>query len=163
MALLAVYVETSVWSFAFAEDAPDYRADTLLFFDRCQAGALTPFVSWVVLDELDRAEPQLRERLTGLVRGVGPAVLDVSADAEKSAGAFLREHVVPGGKPEDARHVAVAFDHELDVLVSWNFRHIAGVRRADRFNAVAVLEGYYKPLRIVSPAEVLYDDETDFP
>jgi hypothetical protein len=54
--------------------------------------------------------------------------------------------------------VAIAFGEELDVLVSWNFRHIASVRRAERFNAVAVMSGYYRPLKIVSPAEVLYDD-----
>lgn len=30
MARLIVYVETSVWSFAFADDAPDYREDTCI-------------------------------------------------------------------------------------------------------------------------------------
>jgi hypothetical protein len=52
-------------------------------------------------------------------------------------------------------------DTGLDVLVSWNFRHISNVRRADRFNALAVLDGFLKPLRIVSPAEVLYDDQPE--
>ena len=161
MAKLRVYVETSVWSFAFADDAPDYRADTLLFFERCRRGELAPCISTVVLEELDRAPVDLRARLLHLVGEIGLVVVAMNPEAERLATAFLRERVVPAGKPEDARHVAAAFQADLDVLVSWNFRHIAGVRRADRFNAVAVLEGYYKLLRIVSPAEVLYDDETD--
>lgn len=161
MGTLSVYVETSVWSFAFADDAPNYRLDTLGSFDGCRAGHLEPFVSPVVLGELERAEPPLRDRLMDLIRDVGPAVVDYSTEADQLAQAFVREKVVPLNKPEDARHVAIAFAEELDVLVSWNFRHIASVRRGDRFNAVAVMRGFYKPLRIVSPAEVLYDDELD--
>ena len=155
---LNIYVETSVWSFAFAEDAPDYRSDTLTFLDRCREGRVRPFVSQVVLDEIDRADAPLRTQLIELLNEIGPGVVGCTDQAERLAHAFLRERVVPVKKPEDARHVAVAFAEELDVLVSWNFRHIAGVRRADRFNAVALLEGFYKPLRIVSPAEVIYDD-----
>ena len=152
-----------MWSVAFATDVPDYRADTLAFFDRCRAGHIYPFVSQVVLEEVDRADTPIRERLLGLIREIAPTVIEGSSDVDRLAGAFLVERVVPRGKPEDARHVAIALVEELDVLVSWNFRHIAGVRRADRFNAVAILQGFYKPLRIVSPSEVLYDDELDSP
>jgi len=55
--------------------------------------------------------------------------------------------------------VAAAFDEGLDVLVSWNFRHIANVRRAEKFNAVAILQGYHHAMRIVSPAEVMYAED----
>lgn len=158
---LAVYVETSVWSFAFADDAPDYRIDTLRFFDRCRQGKLAPFVSTVVVEELQRARPPLRDQLNELLAEIHPVVLGRPPDVDRLAAAFVRERAVPANKPEDARHVGVAFVHGLDVLVSWNFRHIASVRRADRFNAVAILEGFYKPLRIVSPAEVVYDDTTE--
>lgn len=159
MAELDVYVETSVWSCAFAQDVPDYRRDTLAFFDQCRRGRLGAFVSDVVLEEMDRSESSLRQRLLQLVRDLRPTILELTSPAERLAEAFLRERVVPRGKPEDAHHVAIAFVEGLDVLVSWNFRHIASVRRADRFNAVSVLEGFYKPLRIVGPGELLYDDE----
>jgi predicted nucleic acid-binding protein len=159
MAKLRVYVETSVWSFAFAEDAPDYTADTLLFFERCRQGAYEVFISDMVLREVEKADDALQNKLKGLIRDVQPRLFAVSAEAQRLASAFVSEGVVPPSKPEDATHVATAFQEELDVLVSWNFRHIANVRRAERFNAVAVLMGYYRPLRIVSPAEVLYDDE----
>ena len=105
----------------------------------------------------------LRDRLIQVVREIEPTVVEFDSRAEELAEAFVRERVVPASKPQDARHVAAAFVAELDVLVSWNFRHIASVRRADRFNAVALLEGFYKPLRIVSPPEVIYDDSTDAP
>ena len=68
---------------------------------------------------------------------------------------------MPAKKPEDAGHVAVAFVAELDVLVSWNFRHIVNFRRSERFGAVAVLEGYYRPLRIVTPGSLVYGEGID--
>ncbi len=73
MGTQSVYVETSVWSFAFAGDAPNYRLDTLGFFDGCRAGYLEPFVSPIVLGELEPAEPPLRDRLMDLIRDVSPA------------------------------------------------------------------------------------------
>lgn len=67
--------------------------------------------------------------------------------------------LIPLMSPAGLPSVGAAFDRRLDVLVSWNFRHIANVRRAERFNAVAVLQGYHHVLRIVSPGEVLYAED----
>lgn len=160
MPRLRVYVETSVWSFVFADDVPDYRRDTLAFFDRCRAGRIEPVISVVVLQELARADSPLSGQLMALVREIQPTLYDVSPEMIRLAEAFVRHGVVPPSKPEDASHVAAAFVQGLDVLVSWNFKHIASVRRAERFNAIAVLEGFVKPLHIVTPAEVL-DDEPE--
>lgn len=90
---------------------------------------------------------------------VRPTLFTFSDRALSLADAFLSGGVVPPSQPEDAGHVAAAFDHHLDVLVSWNFRHVANVRRAERFNAVSVLQGYHHALRIVSPGEVLYAED----
>ena len=39
-------------------------------------------------------------------------------------------------------------------LVSWNYRHLVNVRRREEFHQVSVMNGYYKPLQIVTPPEV---------
>ena len=95
-----------------------------------------------------------------LIRDVKPILLPTSPQADGLSEAFLRKNVVPAARPEDARHVAMAIVHNLDVLTSWNFRHIVNIRREERFNAVAVLEGYHHHLRIVSPKELIYGDES---
>lgn len=154
-----IYIETSVWSFVFAEDTPEYQADTLAFFELCKKRAFEPYISAAVLSEIERADKALRERLEELVRDVKPVLLSTLPEADSLSEAFVRENVVPASKAEDARHVAIAIVHGVDVLVSWNFRHIVNIRREERFNAVAVLEGYHHRLRIVSPKELIYDDE----
>jgi len=50
-------------------------------------------------------------------------------------------------------HVAIATVAEVDVVVSWNFRHIVRLDKIRLFNAVN-LELGYKPLAIYSPREV---------
>jgi len=50
-------------------------------------------------------------------------------------------------------HIAIATVAEVDVLVSWNFRHIVRLDKIRLFNAVN-LELGYKQLTIYSPREV---------
>ena len=56
----------------------------------------------------------------------------------------------------DAEHIAAATVAGLDVLASWNFRHMVNLRRIRGFNEVNRAMGH-APLDIRSPKEL--DDE----
>lgn len=71
---------------------------------------------------------------------------------------YLAKRVLPKGEIRDALHIAVATVSGMDVLLSWNFRHLANVNREMRVNATNRAEGYEKPLRICTPLEVLSDE-----
>ena len=62
------------------------------------------------------------------------------------------QKVVPARYVDDARHVAIAVNHAIPYVVSWNFKHLVNVRREAGFNAVNVLHGY-PSVRIISPLE----------
>lgn len=156
---MRVYVETTVWSFAFADDTPEMTAHTHLFFDRCRTGAIAAVIAPLVITELRRADEPVRSGLLGLIGEIAPVVIPDSAESDALALEFLRLGAVPPSKPDDAAHVAAAFAAGLDVLVSWNYKHIANVRRSQKFNAVAALRGYRRPLIITIPSEVLYGEE----
>ena len=53
----------------------------------------------------------------------------------------------------DGLHIAIATIAEVDVVVSWNFKHIVNFNKIRLFNAVN-LEMGYKPIQIYSPREV---------
>jgi len=53
----------------------------------------------------------------------------------------------------DMLHIAVATIADVDVLVSWNFRHIVRLDKIRLFNAVNIEQGY-RALTIYSPQEV---------
>jgi hypothetical protein len=46
----------------------------------------------------------------------------------------------------------------LDILLSWNFKHLANVRREALIAALNTQEGYRHTLRLLSPLEV--EDES---
>ena len=154
---LSIYVETSVWSHAFAEDAPESREATLEFFERATSLHWELAVSEVVLLELGRAPDPLWGQLQRLLEDVRPVEYELTEKARNLAEAYCLEGALPPAKTEDAEHVAVAVVNEFDILVSWNYRHLVNVRRRHTIQAVSAMKGYYKPLHIVTPPEV-YDD-----
>lgn len=116
------------------------------------------FVSEIVLEEISRASEELATRLGKLLQGLEPVSLEFDEEMDRLAQQFLQHGAVPPAKIEDAQHVAVTVVSELDVLVSWSYRHLVNLRRREMFHQISVISGYYKPLHIVTPREV--DDES---
>ena len=56
-----------------------------------------------------------------------------------------------------AQHIAIATVARVDVLVSWNFKHIVNLRRIHGYNSVNLRRGY-PTLEIRAPREVLSDE-----
>lgn len=150
----AIYVETSVWSHAFAKDAPESKAATLRFLELARTGVHDLYISAVVLDEISRAPGELKPRLLRLIQEHSPRMLRFAEHAFRLAQSFLDWGAVPPKKADDARHVAVAVVNEMDMLVSWNFRHLVNVRRREAFRHISAVNGYYKPVHIITPSEV---------
>lgn len=42
----------------------------------------------------------------------------------------------------DAQHIALATVGHVDVLVSWNFRHVVNLQRIRGYNSVNLRQGY---------------------
>ena len=74
------------------------------------------------------------------------------------ADAYVAHGVVGPGSLADALHVAMATVSGVDVLVSWNFKHIVNLGRIRLFNAVNLEQGYGL-IEIRTPQEVLYEEE----
>ena len=62
------------------------------------------------------------------------SILPLTADAATLAAHYMAAKVVPVRYAEDADHVAVAVVHKMDMVVSWNFKHLVNVRREKGFN-----------------------------
>jgi len=149
-----IYVETSVWSHAFAEDAPESRKATLAFLDLSRRGGCELFVSEIVLGEIGRASAVLAGKLQGLIQELSPVLLEFDAEADRLAQQFIELGAIPPAKVEDAQHVGVAVANEMDIMVSWNYRHLVNVRRREAVHHVSAMNGYYKALHIITPPEV---------
>jgi hypothetical protein len=59
-------------------------------------------------------------------------------------------------------HTAIATIADVDLSVSWNFKHMVHFDKIRLFNAVNLEQGY-KPLQIYSPREEASYEEDDHP
>lgn len=67
---------------------------------------------------------------------------------------YITGGVIGASMRLDARHIATATVHRVDVLVSWNFKHIVNLPRIHGYNSVNLRLGY-PMLEIRSPREVI--------
>lgn len=70
---------------------------------------------------------------------------------------YIEAGVLNNNQLADSQHIAIATMEKVDVIVSWNFKHIVSLKRIHGFNSVNIREGY-QMLEIRSPREVL-DEE----
>ncbi len=89
------------------------------------------------------------------INKLAPSLLELNEKSEELAGAYLEAGVIPAHKRDDARHVAIATVAGLEIVVSWNHRHLANERKRNLFNAVNRLAGYEQTLLIHTPFEVM--------
>ena len=75
--------------------------------------------------------------------------------------AHVEADAIVAASRADAEHIAVATVQRVDMLVSWNFKHIVKLSRIRAFNAVNLKLGY-PALEIRSPLEVAYEETEDF-
>ena len=71
---------------------------------------------------------------------------------------YLDKNIIPEKKIEDALHIAVCSVFNIDILLSWNYRHMANVNKENKIMSVNIAEGYNKQLRIITPMEVIYEE-----
>ncbi|MDR0642776.1 MAG: hypothetical protein LBG07_09995 [Treponema sp.] len=112
-----IYLETTIFNFPFADDSPQYRADTLRLFEEIKAGKFQPYTSVYVTEELDGTEdPVHREAMKTLIDDYHVTVLPASDEAERLAAVYIAEEAVKPSYPTDALHIAMAAVTELDFI-----------------------------------------------
>jgi len=157
MRIPRIYLETSVFNFAFADDAPDKKSDTLKLFEEIKAGKYQTFTSVYVTDELNLASEPKRSTMLDLIKQCKVEILSEDLEADRLAYAYVSEGIIPGKYLSDAKHIAVASVTGLDVIVSWNFEHIVKLKTI-RMTEVVNLKESYRRILINSPTEVIDND-----
>jgi predicted nucleic acid-binding protein len=147
---LRVYADTSVLGGCFD---PEFEAESRKFLDEVRQGRFTMVISDVTMEELQPAPEEVRQVLATL-----PAehveLVEVSDEAEALRQAYLEAGIVGFASSNDAAHIAAATVAEVDIVVSWNFKHIVHFEKIAGYEGVNTLRGFRSP-RIYSPKEVV--------
>lgn len=158
MRKLKLYLETSVWSFFFADDAPEKRDITKRFFEAVSGGVYEIFFSEVVMRELNNAPEPKKALFAELLEKFNPTKLEITDEIEDLASLYMERGAVPAAKRDDALHVSIATNYEVDAVITWNYEHMANLRKAEIFNGINLERGFTKRLEMVTPMEVSKDE-----
>ena len=158
MKKLKLYVETSVWNFLFADDAPEKRALTEAFFNEAEAGRHEIFISEVVMAEIEDAPDDIHEKLQSTIYRYTPRELSSNKESDYMVEAYLDGGLLTPNRSVDLTHLAIASVNDMDMLISWNLRHLVKARTRMLANAINRMNGYHD-IEICTPGEVVeYED-----
>jgi hypothetical protein len=160
--MATAYIETTIPSYYVARASDSLiqaarQKSTQQWWDGGYSG-LDLVTSLETLDEAGRGDRQMAaERLT-LLDAI--PLLAMTDGAITLAGTLVSKGIVPAKAASDAIHIAVASAHEVDYLVTWNFKHIANPFLRDRIRREVADAGFQMPV-MCSPEELLQNDEDD--
>ena len=150
-----IYIDTSVVGGYFDDE---FKEATMLLFNRFENGEITFVVSNLLDLELLNAPNQVRELLLKFPTDNFERV-NLTEEVIKLADAYIEEKVVGKTSLEDCRHIALATINKVDVLASWNFKHIVNLDRIKGYNSVNLRLGYTM-IEIRSPKDLIkYGDD----
>ena len=149
MKIQCIYTDTSVIGGCFDEEFAPWSNGLMQDF---RLKNFKPVVSELVSAEIEDAPEHVRIKYTKLL-SFNPEILKISESATELADIYQERNILTPKFYDDGLHIALASVNEVDVLVSWNFKHIVHFDKIRMFNSVN-LEFGYKQLQIYSPREV---------
>ncbi|MBI4931450.1 MAG: type II toxin-antitoxin system VapC family toxin [Bacteroidetes bacterium] len=161
MKRLKIYLDTSVINFLFADDVPEFRKITEDFFENyVKMGKYIVYISDVVIAEIEKTKNEdKKKRLLEVIEKYSIKILTLDKNSDAIAGVYIREKVIPEKKLEDAQHIAIATCNQMDILLSWNFKHLSNIQKQIDVKIVNEKEGYFYPLILTNPMEVVYEND----
>ncbi|HLM02974.1 MAG TPA: type II toxin-antitoxin system VapC family toxin [Pyrinomonadaceae bacterium] len=148
----SLYLETSVVG-AYLDNGEPFRRDLTIRWWEHELSEYQPYVSPLVRSELGRVPEPHR---TGYLKLIEPLKnLELAEEAVILAEGYISRGIFHRKYLADALHVALASFHKIDYLVTWNFGHLANVRKQARIRVFNVSAGFFVPM-IVTPEFLIH-------
>jgi hypothetical protein len=132
-------LEFAVWSNSLIEDI---RSNQYIFA-----------TSEVVAFEISRACVEVQLKYSELLQYCNPLICTPNDEVLDMIDAYIGHQILTEKHRNDMVHIALATVFSVDIVASWNFKHIVRYEKIVKFNAVN-LEYGYRQLAIHSPREV---------
>jgi len=145
-----IYIDTSIVGGFFDEI---FENETKLLFKRLENKEVLFVTSDVLTSELEKAPEWIRTLLNNYSDDCFEKV-SLTDEARELAEKYIAENVVGRTSYDDCCHIALATIHRVNVLASWNFKHIVNLARIRGYNGVNLKNGY-TTIEIRNPKELI--------
>ena len=158
-----VYLETSFVSYLTGrattrEPVASWQAASRQWWEAVRPSC-DLFVSRYVVMEAENGDVEQVARRIEVIRDI--PLLDVGQEKiEEVAKILIDEHAVPENEATDAYHIATAAFYGMDVLLTWNCRHMANEFTLPKTYGVLKETGFNSPV-IITPKRYMEDANHD--
>jgi hypothetical protein len=156
---MRIYLESTIPSYVVARPARDLLQAARQQLTRdwwdLKRDQHELFTSQVVLDEIAFGEKAMAQLRLELLQNV--PLLPVADEVKEFARKIQLSGLLPATADRDATHIALATAYEMDILLSWNCRHIANATIQARLRRLADDAGFTLPV-LCTPEELLEND-----
>ncbi len=150
MKKLRIYLDTSVFGGCFDDEFSD---ESRMLFEQIKDGKFKLVISGTTLAELDKA-PEYIQKILAEIPVEHVDFVEYSDEINLLRDEYVKAGIVGKSSKADAEHIASASVAGVDLVVSWNFKHIVHYDKIAGYQAVNLLHGY-KSISIYSPKEVV--------
>ncbi len=144
------YFDTSVFGGIYDEE---FAEETTLLFEKVSLGKIKCVYSNLTESELSQAPENVKSFFQN-IKTEHKEIIAVTPEAFQLGQTYIHEKVVGETSLNDCIHIALATLSKVDVLVSWNFKHIVNVYRIRGYNSVNLKLGH-STIDIRSPKEIV--------
>ncbi len=145
---MRIYIESTIPSYVVARPARDLlqaaRQQMTKDWWDLKRHRHELFTSQIVLDEIAVGERAMANRRLKVLADI--PVLDLTDEVVALTRRILDSGLVPAKADADAAHIALATVHQMDILLTWNCRHIANVEIQARLRKLVEKAGYELPI-----------------
>jgi len=115
-----IYIDTSIVGGFFDVE---FEKETKLLFQRLENKEIIFVISNLLQEELDDAPIHVKNLLKNFDKNNFEQVI-VTDEVNRLADRYIAEKVVGKTSLDDCKHIALATINNVDILASWNFKHI---------------------------------------
>ncbi len=150
MKKLKIFLDTSVYSAMFDERDLNRQKLTQEYWKNIDDYEL--YYSQINVEEIDAIidDDRKKNMITLLKKG---KKLEITNEVNDLTKIYIEEDLIPEKYENDALLLAITSVHSLDILISWNFKHL--VKRKTRIGVNLInLKNGYKSIEILAPPEL---------
>ena len=153
---MRVYIETTIPSYLTSWPSPQvvhagHQISTREWWDNHRQN-YDLYTSLVTHQEAASGDSDAaKRRLESLI---GIPLLAITSECEAIANAILATGLIPAKADRDALHIGVAAFHQMNLLLTWNIRHIANAHVREDLRVLIASLGYTLPT-ICTPEDLL--------
>lgn len=144
------YFDTSVISGVFDNE---FEEHSTILMERVKLGQIKAVISEVAEEEIMKARKEIRDFYISLPKSHIEFV-EITKDSLLLADTYIADKVVGKTSRNDCLHIGIATVSKVDLLVSWNFKHIVNIYRIRGYNSVNIKLGF-SVLEIRSPKDIV--------